>query len=126
MKDIRQGLMNATEWAGIGGVVLAFASLVRSWLKDRASAQREAATFLTRDEHDRICKDRNVRVEKQIDDLREDMEQRYTDMEVRQEKRHEENRSTLDKIETTVTGTHRRVDEMLLRMVDRVDRSRVG
>jgi|SRR4051794_38874361 exonuclease VII large subunit len=111
--------MNPSEWVGIGGVAVAFASLVRSWFKDHGRAQREAATFMTRAEHDQICKERNERVEKQVDDLRTDMENRYADMENRQERRHAENSATLSAIASTVTGTHRRVDEVLLALVDR-------
>lgn len=60
---------------------------------------------LTRDEHERICSERNERVEKQIDGLREDMQ-----------RRHEENRANYSKIEETIeagiTGTHQRLDAL--------------
>lgn len=68
--------------------------------------ERRQGNYLTRAEHERICADRNDRVEKSIDDLREDMETRHT-----------ENRDVLNGIQTTVTGTHRRLDEVLLALL---------
>lgn len=68
--------------------------------------ERRQGNYLTRAEHERICADRNDRVEKSIDDLREDMEARHT-----------ENRDVLNAIQTTVTGTHRRMDEVLLALL---------
>jgi hypothetical protein len=56
---------------------------------------------MTREEHERICQDRNARVERQLDELRGDME-----------KRHEENRETFDKIETATTGTHKLIVDL--------------
>ena len=65
---------------------------------------------LTREEHEKICTERNQRVEKQLDELRDGIDQR-----------HEENRETLAEIRESITGTHRRLDAFLLR-----DRGGVG
>lgn len=56
---------------------------------------------LTREEHERICTERNERVEKQIDDLRTDM------------------RETFGKIDTGITGTHRRLDDLYRDLINR-------
>jgi len=63
--------------------------------------ERRMGKALTREEHEHICRERNVRVEKSIDELRDDIE-----------RRHEENRETFDKIESGITGTHRRLDDL--------------
>jgi hypothetical protein len=63
--------------------------------------ERRMGKALTREEHERICSDRNNRVEKQIGELRNDME-----------RRHEENRETFDKIETATTGTHKLIVDL--------------
>lgn len=95
--------MNAGEWIGIGALAVTLLGGGIGWLM---RLERRQGTYLTRAEHEQICQDRNDRVEKSIDDLREDMETRHT-----------ENRGVLSDIQTTVTGTHRRMDEVLLALL---------
>lgn len=66
--------------------------------------ERRMGKALTREEHERICKDRNDRVEKQIDDMRGEM------------------RETFDKIDTGITGTHRRLDDLYRDLINRSGR----
>lgn len=63
---------------------------------------------LTREEHERICSERNLRVEKSIDELREDMDTR-----------HDENRETLREIRDTVTGVDERMDMLYRDLIAR-------
>ena len=63
---------------------------------------------LTREEHERICSERNLRVEKSIDELREDIDSR-----------HAENRETLGEIRDTVTGVHERMDTLYRDLLSR-------
>lgn len=95
--------MSASEWIAIGAVAVTILGGGIGWLM---RLERRQGTYLTRAEHEQICQDRNDRVEKSIDDLREDMESRHT-----------ENREVLSDIQTTVTGTHRRMDEVLLALL---------
>lgn len=86
--------MSVEEWIGIAGLLLAvIGAIVRM--------EQRMGKVLTREEHERICQERNSRVEKQLGEIREDME-----------RRHEENRETFGKIETGITGTHRRLDDL--------------
>lgn len=65
--------------------------------------ERRQGKYLTREEHDKICADRNTRAEKSLDELRGDME-----------RRHDENRETLGRIDAATTGTHKRIDQLYL------------
>jgi hypothetical protein len=111
--------MNAQDWIGLGGVALALVTLARSWWKDKARTERETATFMTRAEHDRICTERNERTEKQLDDIRRDIERRDATAREVQDRMHRQNVAQLNRLESTATGTHRRVDELLLLLADR-------
>lgn len=48
----------------------------------------------------------------ELSQLRADMEKRHTEIIDRQDKRHAENTNRLERIETTATSTHRRIDEL--------------
>jgi hypothetical protein len=89
--------MNAGEWIGITGIAVTVLggglATVRTWVR---GVETELAKKLSSEAHDRICTERNQRVEKSLDDLRDEME-----------RRHEENRATFGKIETATTGTHK-------------------
>lgn len=93
--------MSIEQWAGIAGLAIALIGIV-------VRLERRMGKALTREEHEAICKDRNDRVEKQINALRSDME-----------RRHEENRDTFEKIETGITGTHRRLDDLYRDLIGR-------
>lgn len=81
--------MGVNEWVAVGGLALTILGIA-------VRMERRMGKALTRDEHEEICRVRNARVEKSLDDLREDME-----------RRHEQNRGSFDKIETATTGTHK-------------------
>ena len=86
--------MSVEAWVGIGGLLLAvIGAIIRM-------EQRMGKT-LTREEHERICQERNARVEKQLGDMREEM------------------RENLDKIDTGITGTHRRLDDLYRDLINR-------
>ncbi len=88
--------MNVESWIAIGTAAVT----VIGWF---IRLERRLGSHLTRTEHEKICRDRDDRVEKQIGDLRHD-----------QDRRHEENRQTLGEIRDSINGTHRRLDEFLL------------
>jgi hypothetical protein len=91
-------MMSVEQWVSVIGLGLALIGFV-------VRVERRMGGALTREEHDEICKERNARVEKQLDDLRDDIECR-----------HEENRETLSEIRNSITGTHQRLDAFLLRI----------
>lgn len=92
--------MTTSDWIAIGGIAVTILGGGVAWL---LKLQGQLSGKLSRDEHEKICKERNKRVEKSIDDLREDFD-----------RRHEENRETLTEIRNSITGTHRRLDSFLL------------
>lgn len=96
--------MNVAEWIAIAGLAMTVTGVIAAIVGRLIKHERRMGTMLTREEHERICAERNARVEKSIDDLREDTQ-----------RRHDENRDTLDEIKTTVNETHRRIDAVLLR-----------
>lgn len=81
--------MGVNEWVAVGGLALAILGIA-------VRMERRMGKALTREEHEEICRQRNLRVEKSLDELRDDME-----------RRHEENRETFDRIDTATTGTHK-------------------
>ena len=58
--------------------------------------EQRMSKALTREEHERICMERNARVERQLSEMREDFQSK-----------HEENRETFDRIATATSGTHK-------------------
>lgn len=95
--------MNVAEWVGVGAGIVTMGGVVAG-IMDRIMRGK----YLTREEHERICKDRNDRIEKTIDSMREDMNQR-----------HKENRDTLNQINVTVTGVHERMDTLYRDLITR-------
>lgn len=89
--------MNVGEWIAIGGAVVG----VVGWF---VTLERRLAARMTHAQHERICERRNAEIRNDLEQLREDNERRHT-----------ENRETLDEIKTTVNETHRRIDAVLLR-----------
>lgn len=87
--------MSVSDWLVLGGIAVAIAGGGLGWLL------RIERNMLTREDHEKICQERNATVQRSVDDLRDDMERRHT-----------ENRKSFDKIETGVTGTHQRLDSL--------------
>lgn len=86
--------MSVEAWVGIVGLLLTvIGAIIRM--------EQRMGKALTREEHERICQERNARVEKQLGDMREEV------------------RDTLDKIETGITGTHRRLDDLYRDLISR-------
>jgi C4-dicarboxylate-specific signal transduction histidine kinase len=94
-------LVNVETGLAVAGLAIAIIGIA-------VRMERRMGKALTRDEHERICSERNLRVEKQLDDLRDDME-----------RRHEENRETFDKIETATTGTHKLIVDLYRDLLQR-------
>lgn len=76
--------MTVSDWIAIGGVAV---TIVTGFVAALIRQERRHGTYMTRAEHEKICADRNTRVEKSIDGLRDDME-----------RRHQENRQTQGRI----------------------------
>src|SRR4051812_5593112 len=81
-------MMNVEAWVAIGGLAVT----VVGWF---IRLERRLGATLTRAEHERICAERNSRVEKTLDDLGE-----------RTEVRHAENRDTLSEIKDLIERNH--------------------
>ena len=93
--------MNAGEWVAIAGLAVT----VVGWF---IRLERRLGAHLTREEHERICSEQNARVEKSIDDMCEDMDER-----------HAENRETLGEIRDATNGIHQRIDSMYRDILNR-------
>jgi hypothetical protein len=96
--------LSVEAWIGIGGLLLTVIGAV-------LRMEQRMGKALTREEHERICMERNARVERQLEDLREEFQSK-----------HEENRENFNKIETGITGTHRRLDDLYRDLIARADR----
>lgn len=95
--------MNAAEWVGVGAGIVTMGGVVAG-IMDRIMRGK----YLTREEHERICQERNNRVQRSLDELREGMNERHT-----------ENRETLGEIRDTVTGMHERMDTLYRDLIQR-------
>ena len=65
-----EGEMNVETWVALGGLALT----VVGWF---IRLERRLGTTLTRDEHEKICSERNARAEKSLDNLQEQTERRH-------------------------------------------------
>lgn len=95
--------MSVDQWVALGGLLLMIIGIA-------VRMERRMGKVLTREEHERICKERNARVEKSLDELRDDME-----------RRHEENRETFGKIESATTGTHKLILDLYRDLLNQRD-----
>lgn len=90
--------MNVGDWIAIGGLTVTILGGLVTWVR---RVEARLGQTLTRQEHEAICEKRNAEIRIDIEQLRDDSAQR-----------HAENSERLEGIATTVTGTHRRIDDL--------------
>lgn len=86
--------MNVESWVAIGTL----AAGIVGWF---VRLERRLGMALTRAEHEAICERRNRELKDAVEGLREDVE-----------RRHDENREMLARIDASTTGTHKRIDQL--------------
>jgi hypothetical protein len=96
--------MSLETWIALGGLALTIVGIA-------VRMEQRMGRALTRDEHERICKDRNDRVEKQLDDIRQDTERRHEE----NRENNRETRETLGEIRESITGTHKMLYDFVLK-----------
>lgn len=97
--------MNVGDWIAIGGLSVTILGGLVTWVR---RVETRLGQTLTRQEHEAICERRNIEIKDDIDQLRVDSE-----------RRHAENSERLESIATTVTGTHRRIDDLYRDLIPR-------
>jgi uncharacterized membrane-anchored protein YjiN (DUF445 family) len=85
----------------------------KSWVIGILGILGTIVTWLFKRELSRIDKAMEESVRRdELTQLRADIDRRHQESAHRQDKRHEENTDRLDRIETGVTGTHQRIDQL--------------
>lgn len=96
--------MTTTEWVEVATLAITVITII-------VHVERRMGKALTREEHERICMERNERVEKQLENLRDDMQAR-----------HKENCGKFDRIEEGINSTHQRLDDLYRDLIGRSGR----
>lgn len=94
--------MSVEQWLGLASLVLVLAGIV-------VRVERRMGKALTREEHEKICKERNDRVERQFSEFREEIAHR-----------HEENSAKLDRLADLIERSNESATEHRHRMADQI------
>lgn len=95
--------MTTDQLIAVGAIAVPIIAGAIGWFATRVwRIERQVSKALTREEHERICIERNTRVEKKFDELHNDLQ-----------RQRQEQREALAEIRDSITGTHRRLDAFI-------------